>query len=245
MRLLVSGTTRSLAAAMAVAPDAFGKLLTPANRNSVAWASQDGLPWACDNGCFHRLDAPLFRRMIGRAAGRPGLLWVACPDKLGDARATLELFSEWGPELRAAGVPVAFVGQDGQEDLPVPWDLLDALFVGGSTAWKLSEAAADLMREAKRVGKWVHMGRVNSRRRLEAAYRVGCDSVDGTGFTGRMLGMAGIAPGLAARGAGAQGMGDRVIVVRIDGRPYRVETLDPDPRVARLAWRVHLWDGSG
>ena len=33
-------------------------------------------------------------------------------------------------------------------------------------------------------------------------------------------------------------------VLRIDGRPYRVETLDPDPRVARLAWRVHLWDGS-
>ena len=183
MRLLVSGATRSLARAVAEYPDAFGKLLTPANRNSLAWAGADGRPWAVDNGCFHRFDEARFRRLVARAAGKPGLLWVAAPDVVADARATLARWSEWAPELRAAGVPLAFVGQDGAEDLPLPWEDMAALFVGGSTRWKLSQASADLGLEAKRRGLLLHMGRVNSRRRLLAAYGRGCDTVDGTGMS--------------------------------------------------------------
>jgi hypothetical protein len=183
MRLLISGTTRSLAAAMLRHPEHFGKLLTPGNRNSVAWASAGGLPWACDNGCFHRLDAPAFRSLVRRAAGRPGLWWVAAPDVVGDAARTLARFARWEPELRAAGVPVALVAQDGQEDLPLPWDRFACLFIGGTTAWKMSRAALDLIGAAKRQGKAVHMGRVNSRRRLRYAYQAGCDSVDGTGMS--------------------------------------------------------------
>ncbi len=181
MRLFVSGTTRSLATATKIAPQAFGKLLTPANGNSVDWASEGGRPWAVDNGCFHRLDAPAFRSLLGKVAGRPGLWWVAAPDVVGDARATATRFEEWAPEM--ASVPIAFVGQDGQEDLPMPWDRITALFIGGSTRWKLSQASADLGIEAKRRGKLLHMGRVNSRRRLEAAFDRGCDSVDGTGMS--------------------------------------------------------------
>lgn len=177
MKILISGTTKSLGRAIAKAPEHFGCLLTPSNRNAPAWCVRSGLPWAADNGCFHGLDAPAFCRMLSRVAGLPRLLWVVCPDVVADAAATLERFEEWKPELRAAGVPVAYVGQDGQEDLPVPWDRFACLFIGGSTRWKLSEASADLMREAKARGLWVHMGRVNSRRRLEAAYRAGCDSV--------------------------------------------------------------------
>jgi len=37
-----------------------------------------------------------------------------------------------------------------------------------------------LIAEAKRRGKWAHMGRVNGRSRLLAAVGAGCDSVDGT-----------------------------------------------------------------
>lgn len=164
VRLLVSGTTRTLARLAGAHARHLGKLLTPQSRNSARWAGAGGLPWACDNGCFRRLDERAFRGMVRRVAGRPGLLWVVCPDVVADARSTLELFDAWEPELRAAGVPVAFVGQDGQEDLPLPWDRFEALFVGGSTGWKLSEAAADLTGEAKARGKLVHMGRVNSRR---------------------------------------------------------------------------------
>jgi len=46
--------------------------------------------------------------------------------------------------------------------------------------WKLSPAARDLIIEAKRRGKWVHMGRVNSEKRFRYAAALGCDSVDGT-----------------------------------------------------------------
>lgn len=39
---------------------------------------------------------------------------------------------------------------------------------------------ARLVAAAKRRGKHVHMGRVNSRRRWSYAEHIGCDSVDGT-----------------------------------------------------------------
>ena len=51
---------------------------------------------------------------------------------------------------------------------------------GGATGWKLGPAAADLAGQARNRGKWVHMGRVNSLRRLSYAQAIGCHSVDGT-----------------------------------------------------------------
>jgi hypothetical protein len=57
---------------------------------------------------------------------------------------------------------------------------LDAVFVGGSTEWKLEPAAAGLVRLALRDGKHVHFGgRVNTRGR----YRY-IASVDGHSFHG-------------------------------------------------------------
>lgn len=82
--------------------------------------------------------------------------------------------------IRAIGYPVALVAQDGLEHQPVPWDDIDALFLGGTTTSKLSAAAADLTDEAHACGLHVHMGRVNSRRRLRHAAAIGCHSADGT-----------------------------------------------------------------
>lgn len=62
----------------------------------------------------------------------------------------------------------------------MPWHTFDVLFIGGSTEWKLGPGARALVAEAKRRGKWVHMGRVNSGRRWSYAEHIGCDSVDGT-----------------------------------------------------------------
>jgi hypothetical protein len=56
----------------------------------------------------------------------------------------------------------------------------DALFIGASTEWKLGPSAEALVAQAKDRGKWVHMGRVNSHRRIRYAASIGCDSVDGT-----------------------------------------------------------------
>jgi hypothetical protein len=81
------------------------------------------------------------------------------------------------------GYPAALVGQDGLERLTVPWDEFDVLFIGGSTEWKLSDAARQLAAEAKRRNKGVHMGRVNSRKRWLIAESFGCDTADGTFLT--------------------------------------------------------------
>lgn len=107
-------------------------------------------------------------------------LFATAPDVVGDAVATLERSAHWLDIIRELGLPAALVAQDGLEDLEIPWDTFDVLFLGGSTEWKLSEAARELTREAKRRGKWVHMGRVNSWKRIAIAREFGVDSVDGT-----------------------------------------------------------------
>lgn len=184
MLVLVSGTTKTVRRLADKWPDHLGILLTPRNRNSMASVTKLNLPWACDNGAFSGLDAESFRRMLRRVseANLDRLLWITCPDKIADATTTLQMFEEWHKEVRAAG-PIAFVGQDGQEDLVLPWEKFDCLFIGGSTRWKLSEAAGSLIQEAKDRRKHVHMGRVNSRRRLVTAMDAGCDSVDGSSLS--------------------------------------------------------------
>jgi hypothetical protein len=49
--------------------------------------------------------------------------------------------------------------------------------------WKLGNAARSLVHEAKRRGKWVHAGRVNSGKRFEYFRAIGADSADGTYLT--------------------------------------------------------------
>lgn len=138
-------------------------------------------PWAADNDAFSKWDADKYRRMLDAIQPIPGCLFVTAPDVVGDAAATLSQFHEWKPTLQAVGQPVALVSQDGLDD--PPWDEFDALFVGGTSQWKLGEPSAELVREAKRRGKWVHMGRVNSFRRVTYAKALGCDSIDGTQFS--------------------------------------------------------------
>ena len=99
---------------------------------------------------------------------------------VGDAAATLTRSAPWLSRIRGLGFPVAYVAQDGLPESSVPWDDIDALFIGGSTEFKLGPVAADAVAEAKQRGKWVHMGRVNSRKRLRYAASIGCDSADGT-----------------------------------------------------------------
>lgn len=114
---------------------------------------------------------------------RDRLLWVVAPDVVADAQATLLRFQLWQSALTYLQLPIAFVAQDGQEDLPVPWDVIHCLFIGGSTAWKEGIHAARLVREAQRHGKWVHMGRVNTLRRARLASALDVDSIDGSSLS--------------------------------------------------------------
>jgi hypothetical protein len=182
MRILVSGSTRVVRDLAEHFPDRLGILLAPANGNTVASVVKTGLPWAIDNGAYSGFDEARFLRLLERAVGQPGCLFVVAPDVVGDAKATLAQWPWWSALIRSRSLPVAFVGQDGQENYLLPDDM-GAYFVGGSTRWKLSQASADLCREAKRRGLPVHIGRVNSLRRLRTAYEFGADSVDGSGYS--------------------------------------------------------------
>lgn len=154
--------------------------------------------WAADNGAFTRaaggFNEEKFRTMLKRPTLQDfaaSCLFVVAPDKLvvlpngvviGDAAGTLEQFPAWAREIRACGFPVALVAQNGLESMldAVPWGLVDCLFIGGNTEWKLSDAARQCIVEAKRRGKLIHMGRVNSFSRLARASEMLCDTADGT-----------------------------------------------------------------
>lgn len=161
----------------------FGRLLSPRQFSRARDTADAGIPWACDNDAYSGFDRRLFSAMLWRVSDLPGCLFVTSPDVVGDWRATRDQFDWWEMWLRLTGQPIAYVLQDGQPAAAVPWERIHALFVGGTTEYKLSAEAEVLVREGKRRGLWVHMGRVNSRRRLHYARAIGCDSVDGGQFS--------------------------------------------------------------
>jgi hypothetical protein len=118
--------------------------------------------------------------------------------------ATWAKFKELAPVVQSMGYPVALVAQNGMEAMPNVREQLeacDALFLGGDTRWKLSRHAEALATQARALGKWVHMGRVNSFRRLQQAKLMGCNSADGTYIKYRRRKRAGEDEAPSSRGA--------------------------------------------
>lgn len=139
-------------------------------------------PWAADNGRYASPEDYADDEFLAWLAERRNahLLFATAPDVLGDHAATVALSLPILPRIRQLGIRAAFVAQDGIALADTPWTAFDCLFIGGTDLFKLSALVPTLVREAKRLGKWVHMGRVNSYRRLRLAALIGCDSADGT-----------------------------------------------------------------
>lgn len=160
------------------APPGFGVITAPTFKG-VNISIKNGVRWGMDSGLFGgSFSMEEYLWFIGRHKQyRKTCLFVTVPDSLGNSIETLHL---WRNHVSFFdGWPIAFVAQDGQENLPLPTDY-HALFVGGTTEWKMSTAADDLIRKAKGDGKWVHVGRVNSIKRYRHFQLVGADSCDGT-----------------------------------------------------------------
>lgn len=154
------------------------QLLTPLTRYRNRHPERH---FAIDNGAFSKFNRKAFESLLEREYNRRHLCrFVAVPDLVGSARRTLDLFNYWQPLLD--GWKLAYVCQDGQENVEIPFNRIDAIFIGGSTRWKESDAMKDCVKAAKSIGKWVHMGRVNSRDRFAAAEALGVDSIDGSGI---------------------------------------------------------------
>lgn len=164
-----------------------GVIITPAQGNRIPDKGMVGV----DNGVFtgHYPGDKAFLEWLRWLRDQFDIarrcLFVAAPDVVGDAQATELLARPMLEKIRNLGFPAALVAQDHMERSTWdPWDEADCLFVGGSTAWKLSPAAANLCRVASSLWKHVHVGRVNSLRRyLHAAHVMEADSIDGTYLT--------------------------------------------------------------
>jgi hypothetical protein len=143
-------------------------------------------PWGADTGCFSQAGDRGFALLAyldwleAMRPYQPTCLFATAPDVVGDARQTWGRSRDVLPLIRDLGYPAALVAQDGIGKILVEWSSFDALFIGGSDAFKKSVVCRWLCAEAKARKKYLHCGRVNSLRRMRLAASLGCDSADGT-----------------------------------------------------------------
>lgn len=155
------------------------QLLTPLTRFKPQRPDQE---FAIDNGAFANFDPNQFRSLLARECSRKQLCrFVTVPDVVGSAIRTLEAFEYWVNRLH--GWKLAYVAQDGQESIGIPWNDIEAIFIGGSDDFKLSPYAAQIVKCAKIMEKWIHIGRVNEPKRFSNWKRFEVNSFDGTGIS--------------------------------------------------------------
>ena len=153
----------------------FGQLRTPLTAYALS-----GKVYGLDNGCFSKFNKKTWRRLVAEAKENEYPKFVCAPDIVGDARRTLELFDMFYAEI--SPLPVCLVLQDGIGDFSIDWNRVDAVFVGGSDAFKVSNEAINACKVAKMLDKWVHVGRVNTAQRVSNWIGL-ADSIDGSGIS--------------------------------------------------------------
>lgn len=160
--------------------DYFGWLYTPrivpTNYNKPLIAH---LPYAADNDAFNGLNEDKYNTLL-QLLNNMNPMWITAPDSVGDYKETNRLFAIWFDKI--CRFPVAYVLQDGITTQDIPWDCIECVFLGGTTDFKLSGHARNLLIYAKNKGKLVHVGRVNSIKRIKMFWDI-CDSFDGSGFS--------------------------------------------------------------
>jgi hypothetical protein len=145
----------------------FGILTSPSMRG-IPSGIKFGMTWAADNNSFKNdFNPDKYLTWLDKFTKyKSTCLFITCPDMVGNSKDTNLLFYRWYKYLD--GWPIAFVAQDGQELIKFPnKDLWQALFIGGTSRWKMSGAAISCIEYAKKLGKHIHIGRVNYYRRYK------------------------------------------------------------------------------
>lgn len=156
----------------------FAQLRTPLTAYALS-----GKVYGLDNGCFSKFNKKTWRRLVAEAKEQELInqpVFVCAPDIVGDARRTLELFNMFYDEIKP--LKSCLVLQDGIGNFTIDWNRVDAVFVGGSDAFKLSSEAINACKVAKMLDKWVHVGRVNTAQRISNWIGL-ADSIDGSGIS--------------------------------------------------------------
>src|SRR5262249_58616759 len=160
MILLVIGAPADVAK---TDPARVGVLLRPGAKNTPI----PGRPCAIDTGAFSGFDAATFVTLLARHQPHArAFLFVTAPDIVGDHAATIDLYRQWHLAIRDLGYRRAFVAQNGCTAATVPWRSCEAVFIGGDTAFQLSPAVDGLLEQAARLGRWRHLGRINTPPRM-------------------------------------------------------------------------------
>lgn len=174
-----TGTRRNIAAMRAAG---WGLILAPGK------SPVPGMLHALDNGAWgatqrgEALDLDAFARHAERHAD--GAQFVVLPDIVAGGLDSLALSVAWIPRLHGAGARRLLAVQDGMKPSHVAPYLSASIgvFVGGSTAWKLATMRA-WGQLARACGAYLHVGRVNTARRVRLCQDAGADSFDGTSVT--------------------------------------------------------------
>lgn len=152
--------------------------------NAAADHRDEGMPYAIDNGAWTAFskglpwDEDRFRRVVETHGARAD--FVVVPDIVTGGLASLKFTERWLPKLEHLALRLIAV-QDGM----APWDVAPflgrgiGLFVGGSTEWKWA-SLPHWGFLARRTGSYLHVGRVNTTRRILECIRVGAHSFDGS-----------------------------------------------------------------
>ncbi len=157
-------------------PGKIGHLFSPGSQRGPF----EFIPYCLDNGRFgagEEWSEAAWLKMLNwaRLSGqRPG--WALVPDVVGDRTGTLDSWRQYVAVVRGYGWPLAFAVQDGMTPLDVPEEA-QVVFVGGTTEWKLQTLAMWCGAFPR-----VHIGRVNTYKRLWLCHDAGAESIDGTGW---------------------------------------------------------------
>lgn len=186
MIALTQGATPKDIALINNRPDLYGTIVTPRGKRAQI-AKTSGII-GVDNGAFSAtgFEPNVFLTLLEWLKPQRGRIrFVAAPDVVGDWESTLRLFEYWQPRIRQVyPYPVAIVLQDGVTPDAIPWTYCQAVFVGGTNAFKESAEADACITAAAECGKWVHVGRVSTRRRLNHFRDLGLvDSFDSSAFS--------------------------------------------------------------
>lgn len=162
-----------------------GAIITPDSDRPALYNLSHFRHWGADNGCFSSTsrfdDIRYMYWLLSLRSFASNCLFATAPDVVGNHGKTWERSKPWLGAIRVLGFPAAFVAQDGFDgDQGVDWAMIDVLFVGGTTSYKLGDQARQAIRKAQDLGKKVHVGRVNSKRRVEIFNSLKVDSIDGT-----------------------------------------------------------------
>jgi hypothetical protein len=165
--------------------------------SAAAVQRHEGFQYALDNGAFTYFKKGLpfdearyvkMLRTLGREAD-----WVAVPDIVAGDFESLDLSVSWLERTLEMAPRALIPVQDGvtPDDVHHFLGPRVGIFIGGDPATNWKEETAPMWgRLGRERGCWVHMGRVNSARRISICQGAGLQSFDGSGvsqFPDRMI----------------------------------------------------------